>query len=58
MPAGSPPKTVPRNARIKPYVCDDENPRIFDGYRVFATALSPARPPHEPVDIKISLQSA
>ena len=54
MPAGSPPKMVPR---IKPYVRDDDNPRIFDGYRVFATALSPARP-HEPVDIKISRQSA
>jgi len=54
MPAGSPPKMVPR---IKPYVRDDDNPRIFDGYRVFATALSPARA-HEPVDIKISRQSA
>ena len=54
MPAGSPPKMVPR---IKPYIRDDDNPRIFDGFRVFATALSPARP-HEPVDIKISRQSA
>ena len=43
-------------ARIKPYVRDDEQPRIYDWYRVFATAISSARP-HELVDIKISRQS-
>ena len=53
MPAGQPTKLVPR---IKPYVRDPQKPRIFDAYRVFAVALSPARP-HEPVDIKISRQS-
>ena len=53
MPAGTPNKLVPR---IKPFVRDDDNPRLFDAYRVFAVALSPARP-HEPVDIKISRQS-
>ena len=43
-------------ARIKPYVRDDENPRIFDSTRVFGVALSCARP-HEMVDIKIARQS-
>ena len=43
-------------ARIKPYIRDDEQPRIYDWYRVFATAISSARP-HELVDIKISRQS-
>jgi hypothetical protein len=43
-------------ARIKPYFRDDENPRIYDWYRVFGIAISSARP-HEMVDIKISRQS-
>jgi hypothetical protein len=43
-------------ARIKPYFRDEENPRIFDAYRVFGVALSCARP-HEMVDIKIARQS-
>ena len=47
------PKVV---ARIKPYWRDDVNPRIYDAYRVFAVAISCARP-HEPVDIKISRQA-
>jgi len=47
------PKVV---ARIKPYFRDDEDPRLYDSYRVFAVAISCARP-HEPVDIKISRQS-
>ena len=46
-------KLVPR---VKPYVPDDDNPRIFDAYRVFAVALAAARP-HEMLDIKISRQS-
>lgn len=43
-------------ARVKPYFRDDENPRIFDAYRVFAIAIAAARP-HEMLDIKISKQS-
>ena len=43
-------------ARIKNFVRDDENPRIFDSMRVFGVALSCARP-HEMVDIKICRQS-
>lgn len=43
-------------ARVKPFYRDDENPRIFDGYRVFAIAISAARP-HELLDIKIQKQS-
>lgn len=43
-------------ARVKPYFRDDENPRIFDCYRVFAIAIAAARP-HEMLDIKISKQS-
>lgn len=43
-------------ARVKPYIRDDENPRIFDTYRVFAVAIAAARP-HEMLDIKISRQS-
>ena len=43
-------------ARIKPYMRDDEQPRIYDWHRVFAVAISSARP-HEAVDIKISRQS-
>lgn len=43
-------------ARIKPYFRDDEHPRLYDGYRVFAVAISSARP-HEMVDIKIARQS-
>jgi hypothetical protein len=43
-------------ARVKPYFRDDDNPRIFDAYRVFAVAIAAARP-HEMLDIKISKQS-
>lgn len=43
-------------ARIKPFVRDDENPRLYDWFRVFGIAISSARP-HEMVDIKISRQS-
>lgn len=43
-------------ARVKPYFRDDDNPRIFDAYRVFAIAIAAARP-HEMLDIKISKQS-
>ena len=49
-------KAVKLVARIKPYVPDDEDPRMFDPYRVFAVALAAARP-HEMLDIKISRQS-
>lgn len=41
---------------IKPYKRDDGEPRIYDWYRVFAVAISSARP-HEMVDIRISRQS-
>lgn len=47
------PKYVPR---IKPYIRDHLNPRMYDGLRVFAIATSSARP-HEMVDIKISRQT-
>ena len=43
-------------ARIKPYVQDDEQPRLYDWMRVFAIAIASARP-NELVDIKISRQS-
>lgn len=43
-------------ALIKPYFRDDVNPRLYDWLRVFAVALSSARP-HEQLDIKISKQS-
>ena len=43
-------------ARIKPYFRDDDNPRMYDSSRVFAIAISCARP-HEMVDIKIQRQS-
>ena len=43
-------------ARIKPYMLDDEQPRLYDWMRVFAVAISSARP-NELVDIKISRQS-
>ena len=41
---------------IKPYKRDDEHPRIYDWYRVFAVALCSARP-REGVDIRISRQA-
>lgn len=47
------PKVV---ARIKPYFEDQEYPRLHDRMRVFAVAISSARP-HEMVDIKICRQS-
>jgi hypothetical protein len=43
-------------ARIKPYVRDDDQPRLYDWVRVFGVALSSARK-NEMVDIKISRQS-
>lgn len=43
-------------ALIKPYKRDDESPRIYDWYRVFAVALCSARP-RERVDIRISRQA-
>lgn len=43
-------------AQIKPYKRDDENPRIYDWYRVFAVALCSARP-REKVDIRICRQA-
>jgi hypothetical protein len=43
-------------ARVKPFFRDDENPRIYDSYRVFGIAIAAARP-HEMLDIKISKQS-
>jgi hypothetical protein len=41
---------------IKPYKRDDEAPRLYDWYRVFAVALSTARP-REHVDIRIARQA-
>jgi hypothetical protein len=43
-------------AQIKPYKRDDEEPRIYDWYRVFAVALCSARP-REKVDIRICRQA-
>jgi len=43
-------------AMIKPYKRDDEHPRIYDWYRVFAVAISSARP-FEALDIRISRQA-
>ena len=43
-------------ARIKPYLRDDEQPRVYDWMRVFAVAISSSRP-NEMVDIKIGRQS-
>jgi hypothetical protein len=43
-------------AKIKPYIPDEENPRINDWYRVFGVAIASARP-NEMCDIKISRQS-
>ena len=43
-------------ALIKPYKRDDDEPRIYDWYRVFAVALCSARP-RERVDIRISRQA-
>ena len=41
---------------IKPYKRDDDYPRIYDWYRVFAQAICSARP-FEAVDIRISRQA-
>ena len=43
-------------ARIKPYLRDDAQPRLYDWTRVFAVAISSARA-NEAVDIKIGKQS-
>jgi hypothetical protein len=43
-------------ARIKPYLRDDAQPRLYDWHRVFGIAISSARP-NEMVDIKICRQS-
>lgn len=53
---GQPAGKLKMVARIKPYFRDDENPRLYDYHRVFAVAISCARP-HEMVDIKIARQS-
>jgi hypothetical protein len=52
----SPANKAKNVARIKPYMPDDEQPRLYDWVRVFAIAISSARP-NEMVDIKISRQS-
>jgi hypothetical protein len=52
----SPANKAKNVARIKPYMPDDEQPRLYDWVRVFAVAISSARP-NEMVDIKISKQS-
>ena len=41
---------------IKPFKRDDMEPRIYDWYRVFAVAISSARP-RERVDIRIARQA-
>jgi len=46
-------KYVPR---VKTYEEDEENPRIYDSMRVFAVAISSARP-HEMFDIMIARQA-
>ena len=43
-------------ARVKPYLRDDDQPRLYDWFRVFAVAISSAKP-NEMVDIKIGRQS-
>ena len=43
-------------ALIKPYKRDDVDPRLYDWYRVFAIAISSARP-REAVDIRICRQA-
>lgn len=43
-------------ALIKPYKRDDADPRLYDWYRVFAIAISSARP-REAVDIRICRQA-
>ena len=43
-------------ALIKPYKRDDQFPRLYDWYRVFAIAISSARP-REAVDIRICRQA-
>jgi hypothetical protein len=52
----SPANKAKNVARIKPYMPDDSQPRLYDWSRVFAIAISSARP-NEMVDIKISKQS-
>ena len=54
--SGSPADKAKHVARIKPYIPDDEQPRLYDYIRVFAVAISSARP-NEMVDIKICRQS-
>ena len=53
---GAPPSKEKIVARVKPFFRDDENPRMYDFYRVFGVAISCARP-HEMLDIKIQKQS-
>jgi hypothetical protein len=43
-------------AKIKPYIPDEDHPRLNDWYRVFGVAIASARP-NEMCDIKISRQS-
>jgi hypothetical protein len=45
-------------ARIKPHIRDDEQPRIYDWFRVFGVAINSVRPNEiMRLDIKISRQS-
>lgn len=53
---GQPSNTPKVVARLKRFVEDYENPRMYDKERIFAVAMSSARP-HEMVDIKICRQS-
>ena len=53
---GAPADKARHVARIKPYIPDDAQPRLYDYLRVFAIAISSARP-NEAVDIKICRQS-
>ena len=43
-------------ARIKPYVQDEDDPRIYDWMRVIGIAISSARP-YDQLDIKLQRQS-
>jgi hypothetical protein len=44
------------NIRVKPFVKDDDNPRMYDRERVLGRAIGCSRP-NDLVDIKISRQS-
>lgn len=55
-PMNQPSQKAKHVARIKPYIRDDAQPRLYDWMRVFAVAICSAKP-NEMVDIKISRQS-